>query len=425
MGGRILKVSSMDSSWQGWAPFAWILVFLTALSVTGAMWLMLPESIRHTRASDHDNYYRPAAVNLLRGSGLVQLSGKPADNFPPGTSFFLAATFWFAGHVGASPDAALNLVSIVLHALATTLIWQLAALVWGRWKALLSGLLWCFYPPAILAIPLGGSETPFIPVLLLTTLLFWIAVSGARLRPGVLFLVGLGCAGAMLIRPIAIGLPLVIAGFLWLKCKTTPWKGRLAAITFLAFGTACLVLPWEVWVFQRTGRFIVLSSNGFPCVLDGLTYFQESAGRGSLKVPADVSQFTQELVKECDAGRVDSLGSLMSWMVDQLRERPWTVLKLYAIKAFRCWFGTDSHYHETQSMSLAVLFLIGLFLSSYRAISLGGGPRALTFLVLSMAFYNWMMSILVLSILRYMVPVEALLLTLAPALLPWKAKAGT
>jgi hypothetical protein len=232
-----------------------------------------------------------------------------------------------------------------------------------------------------------------------------------------LFLAGLGCACAMLIRPIALGLPFVFAIFLWLRHRNVAWTRRLAGVAFLALGSLCLVLPWEAWIFRHTGRIEVLSSNGFPSVLDGLTYSKESPERRSLSIPGDVARFTRDLIQESDERRIETMTGLMSWMVTQLKERPWTVLKVYAIKACRCWFGSDSHYHESESLLIGAIFLIGVIVASYRALWMGGPPRDLALLVLAITLYNWLMSILVLSNLRYMVPVEALLFTLYPALL--------
>ena len=93
------------------------------------------------------------------------------------------------------------------------------------------------------------------------------------------------------------------------------------------------------------------------------------------------------------------------------------MLKLIAMKAARSWYATDSGRFQIPILAIQ-LVTMGLILLSTRAAWTSGGPqRLLACGIWGVIAYFWGMTVLVLSIARYMVPAIGLAFLLLPALL--------
>jgi hypothetical protein len=95
--------------------------------------------------------------------------------------------------------------------------------------------------------------------------------------------------------------------------------------------------------------------------------------------------------------------------------RPVAVVKLFLLKAARSWYGTDSRRLETPLMLLQLAYLALILWVTRVSWQLGGTARKLTVSIWLIAFYFWGMTIVALSISRYMLPAMGLLFTLLPA----------
>jgi predicted membrane protein len=115
---------------------------------------------------------------------------------------------------------------------------------------------------------------------------------------------------------------------------------------------------------------------------------------------------------------VDSLGGIITIVYEQLEKRPLVTLKLFAAKAMRSWYGTDSRRFESEILLLQVPYLVLLLWGTRQAWRLGGIPKRLAVSVWLIVFYFWAMTILVVSIVRYMTPAIGLLFLLMPGALP-------
>jgi hypothetical protein len=93
------------------------------------------------------------------------------------------------------------------------------------------------------------------------------------------------------------------------------------------------------------------------------------------------------------------------------------VVSLYAFKALRSWYATDSGRFEIPSIVLQSLYLIAIAIGSWRSWHQGGQQRQITLIVWLITAYFWFVTIAVLSILRYMLPTIGLLLLLLPGIL--------
>jgi hypothetical protein len=122
-------------------------------------------------------------------------------------------------------------------------------------------------------------------------------------------------------------------------------------------------------------------------------------------------------------GELNSLGDIAAIMSKELLIRPVAVVKLFLLKAVRSWYGTDSRRLETPLMLLQLIYLALILWATIVSCKLGGTARKLTVSIWLIAFYFWGMTIIALSIFRYMLPAMGLLFTLLPAIYgPARAK---
>jgi hypothetical protein len=192
------------------------------------------------------------------------------------------------------------------------------------------------------------------------------------------------------------------------------WPRRLQLAALLVAAAACTVLPWEWWVYARTGRVIALSDGGAPSIRDGLTFgLSHKSYRSGVLVPAGVRGVMQSFLDRYDA--LDSAGAIRQAVAEQLRQRPAATLGLFAIKAARSWYATDSNANELALAATQGLYLAAVGWATWRAWRRRGRERMVAIGLWILAVYFWGMTTLVLSIVRYMVPAMGLLFVVLPA----------
>ncbi|MFN2386442.1 MAG: glycosyltransferase family 39 protein [Thermoanaerobaculia bacterium] len=385
-----------------------LIVAAISLAVSLLFVAALPTTLRSNESSDYRSFYGPVAQALLAGRGFVGRDGLPATRYPPGYPLILAAT-WGTGDAFGVPRhvaiAALHLVTAMLSAL---LLFAIARTAWGLPEALLPPLLWITYPIALWLQKQPNSEMPFTVLLFGAVLLF---LSAAR-RPGSGAFLWLACgisAGlAMLIRPIALGLGLVLAAAVFAVLPSLSRAAKARAAALLLAGNFLGVLPWEIWAHSRTERVIPLSTGGVASIRDGLTFAQRTRG-----LPSAVATLAGDLRGRYPEMRTTS--GVARVLSGELADRPVAVLALFAVKTARSWYGTESRRGEARTLLLQLPYLLLGGLSLW--FSRRGPPaaRRLAVTVTLLVAYFWIMTIAALSILRYMVPAMGLLFTVAPA----------
>ena len=232
------------------------------------------------------------------------------------------------------------------------------------------------------------------------------------------FLVGVVVGLSSLIRPAAIAVTVVLSGVVWLLRREIKAGSRVLLILAMLLGNIAAILPWEGWVYLKTERVVPLSSAGTLGILDGLTFaVVKKDYRQAIKVQPDVSALMEDIHRlRSESTRTQSLMGVVSVMIDKLRSQPLSVLKLYLLKASRAWYATDSGRFEMPIMAIQAAYLFLIILGSIGAWRSGGNPRELAISVLAVVLYFWMITTIVLSILRYMVPVIGLSMILVPGI---------
>jgi 4-amino-4-deoxy-L-arabinose transferase-like glycosyltransferase len=299
----------------------------------------------------------------------------------------------------------------------SVLLYQLARVIWGARPALATAAIWMTYPFALWLTRQPNSEVPFM-IILYGALLLCLRTLVCQPRHWLSYgVVGLLLGGAMLIRPIAIGLGFVLGGLLWVGARRMDRRARLRAVTLVLLGNLVAILPWEAWMYARTGQLVPLSTGGTPSMRDGLTFAVNKKGfRQGIAVAPDVKELMQEIQQQYDT--LTSFGAVVAALQEQWQKRPIAVVKLYALKLARSWYGTDSQRWEKPILWIQLLYVSVLLWSSVVAWKQSGWARQLTIGVWLIVFYFWGMNLISLPLLRYTVPMAGLAFVLVPALWP-------
>src|SRR5262249_9157569 len=141
-----------------------------------------------------------------------------------------------------------------------------------------------------------GTELPFAAVFYAAFCVFWFALLRKSRSWTIHFVIGILVGFAMLIRPIAIGIGILMAGILWFFRSDVGRRLKLSLIAVLLIGNVIAVAPWEVWMYSRTGKIVLLSNGGVPSIRDGLTYGVNTKGfRQNAGVPSDVAEVMNDI----------------------------------------------------------------------------------------------------------------------------------
>ncbi|MDA1018148.1 MAG: hypothetical protein O3A00_27300 [Planctomycetota bacterium] len=161
---------------------------------------------------------------------------------------------------------------------------------------------------------------------------------------------------------------------------------------------------------KETNEFHLLRTCGAaPSIVDGLGYNRARPDRAKLSVPKlDVAPEVQELMVDVDtkaaAGQLASASDLFHWGIEKLKSSHGALIRLLLLKVGRSWYATDTHRREGVllliQLPLICLAIGGLVLS--RSEKSGNLKWQLSVVLI---FYFWGMTVIALSIVRYMVPV--------------------
>jgi 4-amino-4-deoxy-L-arabinose transferase-like glycosyltransferase len=398
------------------------LVLAAALAVaahllTGAV-LVRPEVVPD---SDYPSFYRPVARALADGRGWQPPADRSPVAFPPGYPAILAAAFLVADHTGSSEEAAVAALNLLSAGLVAAGLFLIGLRLAGPLPALLGAVVWTCHPMPLWLGLRANSEVPF-QVLLVAALAGMIALLTTRpARTAVAVATGVLTGLAMLVRPIAIAVPAVLAVLLLTLAPAVSRRRAMAAALLLAAALGT-VAPWVWWSHRLTDQWSLLGSGGPRSICDGLTYAIRSKGyRERLEVPADVAALMLDLRSTCAHSSTEPL---LPGLVRAFAARPLAATKLAVIKAARCTFATDNGRHEPVVGLVMALSLALVGTAVVAGVRRGGSRRRVAILVLVLLVYFWGMAWLVLSIARYLAPSLALAAGLAPSLLSRGGREG-
>jgi 4-amino-4-deoxy-L-arabinose transferase-like glycosyltransferase len=377
-----------------------VLVHLAFLSILPVRW-------RINQSADYFQFYEPVAHNLLAGKGLVTADGNPALEFPPGFPLVLAGSFAAARVGGFSEELALRLQVVFCVGVSAMLVYLIAARVFGLQTAVVAAVLWSTYPLQLWLTKQPDSGHLFNVFCLSAIYLLLNSDRGDFAFPR-LFLVGLFIGIASLVRPIGMALSIVFLCGLWIFKSEAPQKRRAVLAGFIVLGNLVAIAPWELWAHRVTGQWIPLSTNGPSSLMDGITLSSWRSSQGvSVKIPIGVGNVIGEYV--ANQRNLTTTAEIAKFTLREAVRHPLAMPELFAIKSARAWYASDSRRFEKFSLMVQAPYIL-LFLSGlWYARREDGVTRAFTSFTLLFVIYFWAMTVLALSIVRYMLPAMALI----------------
>lgn len=388
-----------------------VLAALCSLLAVLVFWRIVPAEAQANENSDYQYFYEPVAQNLAAGKGLVTNDGTLALHYPPGYPLLLAATFKLAAWFSLTPATAQSGLTLLSHLLAAMFVFLLAASLWRTPTALLATLVWISYPPILWLTKQPNSEIPFMALFYGGVYTLWRGCRQQRWQLCVL--AGALCGWASLIRPIGLGAGVLLALGLLITLHQPSWRLRVGLLVALLAGNVAALLPWQTWVYAKTGRAVLLSNNLVPSIRDGLRFAVNlKRYRQAVPVPED----TRALMQRIDARyhEMTSLAQIATVIRQEAGPQPLAFAKLIGLKAVRSWYATDSGRREGLLLAVQALYLSLALWGVWRSWQYGGATRAMAVGISLTLLYFWGMTILTLSILRYLTPVIGLLFVLLP-----------
>ncbi len=349
--------------------------------------------------------YQPQTQQLIEGKGIISF------NYPPLFAAMLAGIYQIAHTFNISERVALAAYAVIFTALSTVILFNIARRIWGPLSALIVAVLWSTYPVALYSASYIGSETPFI-VFLFLTFFFLIRLITAQRSFLEYLVLGLSVGLAMLTRPVAMGLPILFAMFLWIGTQYRVHFQRFVVQSlFFVIGILILVLPWEVFAYSRLQQVPLLSTGDVRSIVDGATYAYYLKYNRHVPVPDDVYALQKDFYNQS----FQTSGQIANYFISQLSTRPRAVFLHYLIKAANSWYRTDSNQYDNLLLLIQIPYLLLFIVGAVMALRGEAFIRNVAIMVLVTSTYFWMMTILVLSIVRYMLPTIGLLFLLTPA----------
>ena len=399
------------SQWN--SKTAALAVFIGSVSVTLLFLSLLPASLSSNQSSDYRDFYKPTAVSIYEGKGIVDSKGNPATTYPPGFPLIIAGTLAVSKLSTIPHDTCILLFNILGLALSSTLLFYIANLYWGPILSLIPALAWMTYPFVLWLTKQPSSEISFFVLLYAGCFLFCQALIKNDYSLIPYFTSGFTIGLSTLIRPISIGLVLVIGVSFLIIARSVSKVTRFLVVVALLSGNAAAILPWELWMYQNTGKVVALSGHGTSSIRDGLTFTVDNRGfRNHENLPNDVISLMREFVERSD--EMTSLPSIVSVFIEETVNHPWPAAKLLFLKFTRSWYATDSGKFETISLLTQLPYVLMILWCTLKCWTAQRPQRHLCIIVWLMMFYFWGMTILVLSIVRYMIAAVGLLLLLLP-----------
>ncbi len=403
-------IAHSDRKWQfvRRGTFSFILTAVTLL----IFWHVIPQSLKFNESSDYSTFYRPLAIRISEGNGITNYDDSPATRYPPGYPLILASVHVVIKHFSIPEDVALQVLTIVSLSLSAATIYAISAMTWNVKIGVLSSVLWALYPLNWWLSKQANSEIPFILIFYTGIFVFWSSYSRQRQQLWPYFITGAVLGLSMLIRPIALGATFVLVAFLFIRCEWLARRRKVMVAVCMLLGNLCAIAPWEAWIYHRTGKVILLSSAGPISAIDGLTFARHDQGQ---RFGADVVQLMRHIRIQThstesiyDVGKVVAISAVA---------HPLATTKLVCHKLLRSWFATESGRFDKLVLLIQIPFLY-LFVLSSLTIGRGFGIRSDLVILLSMlTLYFWMMTVSVLSIVRYMVPIIGMWFTVVPGML--------
>jgi hypothetical protein len=347
---------------------------------------------------DFNQRYMPIAHNILdRGDFLLE--GRAPS--PPVYPLVLAGLSKLGSLFGINATNIARAFNILAMALLSGLFFSLVRKYTNERTALIAALIWITYPFGIYLALQPGPEPLYLLALLPAA---WTALEAGSAKPLPALTAGMAGSLPMLVKPMALFLPLAMLGvlmFWWLKQRVF-WMRFVLACSLFVVGLLAAVMPWEAYLWQRTGRFIPVAELAGSSLYDGWTFgLKPGAGGDRARLPGDVEKYMQEVEK---LSMEKASGEVLKAVRISAGKHTGAFIKLLLIKIGRCWYGTDEMWHEVKTLAIQALYLVLSLVGAIIWFRRGRPGGALAAVLAVLLLYHWAAATAALSILRYMIP---------------------
>lgn len=368
--------------------------------------------------------------NFGRDSWPLTRAGEPTAHWSYLYTLYLAGVYAVSG---AQPVAARVLQAILVGVLLPLLTYRLGRRAFGQLPGLAAAALSATY---IYFVYYGGAlmTEPFYIVAILASLdlasgpLATTPVAGRR-RWGMWLALGLCLGAAVLLRQLFLFfVPLILLWILWAQARASgvgwAYMRRLATYAgpaLVVVVLVALILPWTARNYRAFGRIVLLNTNAGYAFFWGNhpiygTHFVGILPAGGLSyedlIPVEL--------RPLDEAALDQ--ALMQAGLGFIQADPerYVLLSLSRIpEYFKFWPTADSgmvsNVSRTLSFALLLPFMLyglGLALARRRALDAVGGWPTITLLLLFALVYT-LIHLLSWALIRYRLPVDAVLLVFA------------
>lgn len=383
------------------------IIFFAAVLIQVIFLSFLPNSKIRNQSADYKTFYKPLAENILAGRGFIDSVGDVSDRYPPGYPVFLAGIFKLAKIVNIYRLDLIAIFNVLFTALACVFLYLIGEVIFNKVIGFISALLWMSYPFNLWLIKQPNSEVPFICVFFIAIYFFCYSVKNKRYN--LLFFCGIFLALALLFRSIISLCPLICILFIFF-IKDLPITKRFLYSFVLIAGFVIILFPWQIYLFKTKGTLTPVSAKGLHSGMgDGLTFaIKPGAGGDRIALPKDVEELMQRIFLKTYI--LNTAGKKINYLIGEFQEYPLAVTKLAMIKIARSWYATDEMWHERRILSIQIIYILMAIIGLVLAFKKYRDKIYYISFLLAIMFYFWAMTTLVLSILRFMVPIMSFLL---------------
>lgn len=372
-----------------------------------------PASLYDVGSNDFVTRDLPMAVLLAGGKDLNMSDAVFAVGFP----LIIAAVLKLTGWLGIPLTVGMQALQVVCMGLTVVWIYLLGQLLWGARLAWAGALAWTTYPFVLWLTGQFSTEMAFLVFFLAGMWVLGRSLMLVHQRGFGYFAAGALFGCAMLIRPVVLVIPFLVALILLLRAGETLQK-RLQLAALVLFGSLLIIAPWEWFVWSKTERIVLISSGDLPVMLEGMAFdAQGKSYREVVVLEPDVKALMERAKRE--AAQLKSFSAIAHFFQEEMQTNPSGVVKFFLLKAGRSWYGTDSMRYESLILPIQLFYLACGALGFVQAWRISRGTRELALVFLVMVLYFWAVTILVLPILRYMIPAMGLLIVLLPGAVLW------
>jgi len=147
-------------------------------------------------------------------------------------------------------------------AVSAMLILMISRLIWEKQDALFVSYIWLTYPFLLWFINQPYPEMPYFVASFSTVYVFLLSYRQNTRKYWVYgVIVGVLSAVAMMIKPVGIGVPIIVILIVMILHRERFWRERLKFSIAIVSGVFALVLPWSAFVYTNSGKIIFLTDN--------------------------------------------------------------------------------------------------------------------------------------------------------------------